>query len=100
EISMVGYQPTIVKAGSNLSVTLLAGNTSLDEVIVTALGIKRDKRNLTYSAQEVKGETIQAARQENLVNALAGKVAGVQFSNSSGQPGSSSRVVIRGITSL
>jgi TonB-linked SusC/RagA family outer membrane protein len=100
EISMIGYQPTVVRAGSGLSITLLSGNSSLDEVIVTALGIKRDKRNLTYSAQEVKGETVLAARQENVVNALAGKVAGVQISNSSGQPGSSSRIVIRGITSL
>jgi TonB-linked SusC/RagA family outer membrane protein len=100
EISMVGYQPTTVRAGTVLSITLLSGSSSLDEVIVTALGIRRDKRNLTYSAQEVKGETIQAARQENIVNALAGKVAGVQISNSSGQPGSSSRIVIRGVTSL
>jgi TonB-linked SusC/RagA family outer membrane protein len=100
EISMVGYQPTIVRAGSGLSITLFAGSSSLDEVIVTALGIRRDKRNLTYSAQEVKGETVLAARQENIINALAGKVAGVQISNSSGQPGSSSRIVIRGITSL
>ena len=100
EISMVGYQPTTVRAGTGLSITLLSGSSSLDEVIVTALGIRRDKRNLTYSAQEVKGETIQAARQENIVNALAGKVAGVQISNSSGQPGSSSRIVIRGVTSL
>ena len=100
EISMVGFQPTVVRAGSGLNVTLVPGSSSLEEVIVTALGIRREKRNLTYSAQEVKGETIQAARQENLVNALAGKVAGVQISNSSGQPGSSSRIVIRGITSL
>ena len=100
EITMVGYQPTVVRAGNGLAVTLLAGNSSLDEVIVTALGIKRDKRNLTYSAQEVKGETVLAARQENIINALAGKVAGVQIGNSSGQPGSSSRIVIRGITSL
>ena len=100
EISMVGFQPTVVRAGSGLKVTLVPGSSSLEEVIVTALGIRREKRNLTYSAQEVKGETIQAARQENLVNALAGKVAGVQISNSSGQPGSSSRIVIRGITSL
>src|SRR6476661_4909700 len=78
EVSMIGYQPTVVRAGSGLSITLLSGNSSLDEVIVTALGIKRDKRNLTYSAQEVKGETVLAARQENVVNALAGKVAGVQ----------------------
>ncbi|MBL7698640.1 MAG: SusC/RagA family TonB-linked outer membrane protein [Chitinophagaceae bacterium] len=100
EISMVGYLPTVVNASNNLSITLLAGGSSLDEVIVTALGIRRDKRNLTYAAQEVKGETLQQARQENIVNALAGKVAGVQISNSSGQPGSSSRIVIRGITSL
>ena len=100
QVSMIGYRNINVAAAQGLSVTLFSSDNSLDEVIVTALGIKREKRNLTYSAQEVKGETLLAARQENVVNGLAGKVAGVQISNSSGQPGSSSRIVIRGVTSL
>ena len=68
--------------------------------MVTALGIKRDKRTLTYATQEVKGSALVDAKQDNIVNALAGKVAGVQINNSSGMPGSSSRIVIRGNSSL
>jgi TonB-dependent SusC/RagA subfamily outer membrane receptor len=72
----------------------------LPEVVVTALGIKREKQLLTYAHQEVQGVTLTDAGQDNLVNALAGKVAGVQVTNSSGMPGSSARITIRGIHSL
>jgi len=73
---------------------------SLPEVVVTALGIRREKRQLTYAIQEVKGATLAEAKQDNLVSALAGKVAGVQVTNSSGMPGSSARITIRGTGSL
>ncbi len=72
----------------------------LPEVVVTALGIKREKRLLTYAQQEVKGASLTDAGQGNIENALAGKVAGVQVTNSSGMPGSSVRITIRGIHSL
>jgi TonB-linked SusC/RagA family outer membrane protein len=72
----------------------------MNEVVVTALGVKREKRNLTYSTQEVKGEQLLATKEPNVINALAGKVSGVQITSASGSPGSSSRIVIRGTTSI
>ncbi len=101
-ISGVGFELKEVPTGNlqNVSVVLAASNNALSEVVVTALGIKREKRTLTYSTQEVKGSTLVDAKQDNLVNALAGKVAGVQITNSSGMPGSSARIVIRGASSL
>ena len=65
EISVVGYNPVMVKAAPNLSVRLNTSNTSLTEVVVTALGIKREKRQLTYSTQEVSGESVVQAKQDH-----------------------------------
>ena len=101
EISDVAHLPqTVTYTGSDVVVRLAADTRSLSEVVVTALGIKREKRQLTYSTQEVKGETLIQAKQDNIVNGLAGKVSGVQISNSSGMAGSSSRITIRGNVSL
>ncbi|UAY52362.1 SusC/RagA family TonB-linked outer membrane protein [Ferruginibacter albus] len=102
EISGVGFTPKTIKvsAGETVSVSLEKATQNLTEVVVTALGIKREKRQLTYSTQEVNGESVVQAKQDNLVNALAGKVSGVSVINSSGMPGSPSRIVIRGATSL
>jgi TonB-linked SusC/RagA family outer membrane protein len=99
-ISDVGYETLEVPASANVAVTLQSSITNLTEVVVTALGIKREKRQLTYSAQEVNGETVLQAKQDNLVNALAGKVSGVQVTNTSGMAGSPSRITIRGNVSL
>jgi TonB-linked SusC/RagA family outer membrane protein len=71
----------------------------LDEVVVTALGVSREKKSLGYSVQDVSGDEINQARQTNVVNSLSGKVAGVQIS-SSGNLGGSSRVLIRGANSV
>ena len=101
EISAVGHLPeTITYSGNELTVTLSQDTRVLAEVVVAALGIKREKRQLTYSTQEVKGESLVQAKQDNLVNGLAGKVSGVQISNTSGMAGSSSRITIRGNVSL
>ena len=100
EISTIGYQPQTVNASPDLAITLSSASNSLTEIVVTALGIKREKRQLTYSTQEVRGETVVQAKQDNVVNALAGKVSGVQITSSSGMAGSSSRIVIRGNVSL
>ena len=99
--SAVGYATQ--EASANLSpmkIVLVTENNSLNEVVVTALGIRREKRMLTYATQEVKGTALLDAKQENIVNGLSGKVAGVQITNSSGQPGSSAQIVIRGNSSL
>ena len=100
-ISATGYSPKEVPIGNanNYDVQLLL-NANLSEVVVTALGISRQKRTLGYSAQEIKGEELANTRQTNIVNALRGKVAGVQINSGGGAPGQGTRIVIRGIKSL
>ena len=68
--------------------------------MVTALGIKREKRSVGYSVSEVKGASLTEARENSFVNGLEGKVAGVNVSGVSAGPNSASNVVIRGITSM
>ncbi|MEO5562692.1 MAG: SusC/RagA family TonB-linked outer membrane protein, partial [Chitinophagaceae bacterium] len=101
-ISIVGYDEITVSVSEKdfVEVRLTKKSVALTEVVVTALGIKRDKRNLTYSTQEVKGDELVRAKEPNVVNALAGKVSGVQITSSSGTPGSSSRIVVRGASSV
>ena len=101
-ISGIGFEMReFTYAGQNpIIIPLKDDQQNLSEVVVTALGVKREKRNLTYSSQEVKGEQLTQTKEPNLVNALAGKVSGVQITSSSGTPGSSSRIVIRGANSL
>jgi len=89
----------IDKSANALEVILKDGENALDEVVVTALGISRQKKSLGYAVQELKGENLSEAKETNLVNALAGKIAGVRVTNSQGDMGSS-RIVIRGETSI
>jgi TonB-linked SusC/RagA family outer membrane protein len=101
--SAVGFEPREVSVGANSTVDiqlLSGGSRVLNEVVVTALGVKREKRSLTYSSQEIKGDVLVGAKQDNIVNGLSGKVSGVQVTNSTGMPGSSARIIIRGATSL
>ncbi|WP_229213719.1 SusC/RagA family TonB-linked outer membrane protein [Dyadobacter psychrotolerans] len=100
--SFVGYvrQEVLVGNKSEVNITLLEDTQNLSEVVVTALGIKRDKRALGYSVQEIGGEAISTAKEANLATSLAGKMAGVQVTRSANGAGGSSRVVIRGTNSL
>lgn len=100
-ISSVGYETRELKAGnaSNLTVSLNS-NQDLSEIVVTALGIKREKKALGYSAQEISGSDLLESKQTNVVNALRGKVAGVQINSGGGAPGQGSRIIIRGVKSL
>ncbi|GAO42129.1 SusC/RagA family TonB-linked outer membrane protein [Flavihumibacter petaseus] len=102
EVSAIGYrqQEFPLTGQTEISITLTQSNAQLEEVVVTALGVKREKRNLTYSTQEVKGDDLLKTKEPNVVNALAGKVAGMQITSSSGTPGASSRMVIRGNSSI
>lgn len=97
-LSAIGYgtQEVTVSGTSPLSIVLARVSGQLDDVVVTALGVKRLKRNLTYSTQEVKGDALLATKESNLVNTLTGKVSGMQITSSSGSAGASSRIVIRG----
>ena len=101
-VSGVGFETQEFKVGDSPTVTISLKQTdaSLSEVVVTALGVRRDKRMLAYSTQEVTGTALLETKQGNIVNALDGKIAGVQITNSSGMPGSSTRITVRGNSSL
>lgn len=98
-ISYVGMKTKEVKATSNMRVTL-ESNTNLDEVVVTAMGVTRDKKALGYATQNVKVENLVQASNSDLAGALQGKMSGLQITPSSGMPGSSSQIVIRGARSF
>lgn len=101
-ISFIGYKSQEVAVGSNttLAIELAVDVTALSEVVVTALGVKQEKRALGYAAQELKGAELTNTRPTNIVTALQGKVAGVRIQNSGGAPGAGSSILIRGVTSL
>ena len=71
-----------------------------DEVVVTSLGITREKKSLGYSVQDVKGDDISQAKETNFINSLQGRISGAQITSNSGAVGSSSRIIIRGVSSL
>ena len=101
EISYLGYKSLVVKwTGGPLDVVLQEDSQVIDEVVVTALGIKRQKRSLGYSTSDLKGDEFTQARDLNIGNALTGKVAGVSVSGNATGAGGSSRVVIRGNSSI
>src|SRR6187402_2156702 len=98
----IAYLAQDVKVGTGnvLNVVLSQNNQQLNEVVVTALGISRESKSLGYSVAVVKGSEITKARETNVVEALAGKIAGVNVTQSSGTLGGGSKIVIRGATSL
>ena len=100
-ISFVGYetQNVVVADGAQFSVSLQPDNL-LDEVVVTSLGVLRDKRTLSYAVTQIGGEKFQESRTANIGNALTGKIAGVSISSPSTGAGGSTRVTIRGGSSL
>mgnify|MGYP001056271537 CR=1 FL=1 len=85
---------------SNLNVVLKPAANNLNEVVVTALGVKQQKRALGYATQEIKAADIANTNQSNVINALKGKASGVQITSAGGAAGSGSRIQIRGINSL
>ena len=102
QISFIGYATQeIPYAGqASLSVHLEEDTQKLDEVVVTALGMKRDKKALGYAMQELKGDELLSSREPNLANSLSGKVSGLQIVRSSNGVGGSSKIVLRGNSSL
>ncbi|MDB5236401.1 MAG: SusC/RagA family TonB-linked outer membrane protein, partial [Hymenobacter sp.] len=100
--SFIGYAPQerTVPADGSIDVGLKESTTGLDEVVVTAYNIAQEKRTLVTSVQEVKSKDIIDSRQTNVVNALQGKVAGVNITSSGGSPGEGASIIIRGGTSL
>lgn len=100
EVSYVGYKPLRVKAQDNMTIKLEESSTELNEVVVTALGIKRDRKALGYGLSEVKGDELNKAKETNVMNSLAGKVAGLVVSNTAGGASGSTRVMLRGTTEM
>ncbi|MCK8494517.1 SusC/RagA family TonB-linked outer membrane protein [Spirosoma sp. RP8] len=101
-VSAIGFVSKEVAVGNatELNINLADDSKTLGEVVVTGFGIKQETRKLSYAAQEVKGVDLERANSANLVNALQGKVAGVQIDQGAGGPMSSSRIRIRGNASL
>jgi len=99
--SFVGMasQEVVIGTQSTIKVKMVSENISVDEVVVTALGISRDKKSLGYSSQNVKEDQISTVKSSNFMNALSGKVAGVQIKKSNNM-GGSTNVVMRGNKSL
>ncbi|GAB3840538.1 SusC/RagA family TonB-linked outer membrane protein [Hymenobacter jeollabukensis] len=100
--SSIGYLSVEreIGAAAELNVALHTDTKQLSEVVVTALGIERDKRSLGYATQELKGEVLSQKSEPNLLNALQGRLAGVNIVTASGLPGASSNINIRGVSSL
>ena len=101
-VSYIGYKPMEMAVGTKsfVELSLEEDASNLNEVVVTALGITREKKALGYSVQEVSGKQLTQARETNLVNSLSGRIAGVQVTGSNGAPGASSRMLIRGANSI
>ena len=101
-VSYVGMESkeVTIKGGGTMKITLTSNAELLSEVVVTAMGISRQEKTLGYAATTVKSDEITGARTTNVADALAGKVAGVQVSATSGDPGALSNVVIRGFSSI
>ncbi|TLV03872.1 SusC/RagA family TonB-linked outer membrane protein [Dyadobacter luticola] len=99
--SFIGYisQQLTVGNQKTVTVTLMEDTNVLDEVVVTALGITREKKSLGYATQQITGDVVNQSPATNFVNNLSGKIAGVNIS-SAGGVGSSSRITIRGESSL
>ena len=101
EVSYIGYKTLSLTAKPDFGQITMSEDTEvLDEVVVTALGIKRSQKALSYNVQEVKGEALTAVKDANFMNSLAGKVAGVQISSGATGAGGATRVVMRGMKSL
>ena len=100
-INYVGYKVKEVKATTEpMTITLEENSQVLSEVVVTALGIKRDRKALGYGLEEVKGNSLDKAKETNVINSMAGRVAGLVVSQTAGGPTGSSRVILRGSTEM
>lgn len=97
----IGFQSKdVVVAASTQNIQLIADDRSLDEVVVRAMGIKREKKALGYAVQDIQADELMRNKNPNVINSLNGNIAGVNVTNSGGAPGSSASIIIRGGTSL
>ncbi|TEW69534.1 SusC/RagA family TonB-linked outer membrane protein [Mucilaginibacter phyllosphaerae] len=99
--SFIGYerQEVAVAGKTSITVRMTPSSKGLNEVVVTALGIKKDEKKLGYSVTTVKGDALNTAKETNVAYSLQGRVAGLSVSGTNGGPGSSARILLRGVTS-
>jgi TonB-linked SusC/RagA family outer membrane protein len=98
-LGMRSQSRKISEAG-HLEIVLMTDAVSINEVVVTAMGVKTEKRRLNFAVQSVSGDALTDSRSANFVNALQGKISGVNVTNAGGSPNSGSNVIIRGISSI
>lgn len=95
-ISAIGMKSTEVQADNGMIVKMQVDAKTLRETVITALGVKKEKRALGYSVSDVKSDALQKSGEMNVIEALAGKAAGAQVTSSAGTPGASSKILLRG----
>ena len=103
QVSSIGFEPkevAVAATDNDISITMAGTSTALNEVVVTALGVKREKKSLTYATQQIGGDELTKAANNNFMNALSGKVAGVNIATSNSGAGGSTKAVLRGNKSL
>jgi TonB-linked SusC/RagA family outer membrane protein len=103
QLSSVGYGNKEIEVAPNdnsVTISLDVDSRQMGEVVVTALGIQRQAKSLTYATQRISGDKLNEAKEVNLVNALQGKVAGVTITKNASGPGSASKVLLRGNRSI
>ncbi|RZJ53609.1 MAG: SusC/RagA family TonB-linked outer membrane protein [Flavobacterium sp.] len=101
--SYVGLETQSIVVGDDATINVKMGqakSNALNEVVVTSLGIKKTRKSLTYAAQELKGEELTRVKDANVINTIAGKIAGVAVTKSASGTGGSTKVVIRGNSSI
>ena len=99
--SAVGYaQREILVSSAQLNITMQFDDKSIDEVVVTAMGIERSKKSLGYSTPKVAGEDVSDTQREAFFNGLQGRVPGLSINSTSGMPGASAQIVLRGFASI
>lgn len=100
--SFMGYETATVKVNGRkvINVVLTPGSIEIEDVVITAMGIKRSEKAIGYAASTIKGDEISSKRANDIMSSLAGKVAGVQIASTSSDPGASQSVIIRGVSSL
>ena len=100
--SYLGYETkeVAVEGKENLNISLTLQAEEMDEVVVTALNIQRDKESLGYSVSQIKSSEVNVARENNVMNSLSGKVSGLQITQSNTGVNGSSRVLLRGVTTI
>ena len=100
-VSYIGSKPMEITVGSNaMDIDMQANDQVLDEVVVTALGIRKDKKSLGYAVDDLKAEELMRNKSANAINSLSGKIAGVNITQSSGAAGSGAQIILRGGTSV